>query len=237
MLIIKKHLLPIKWPWTIGVFLLFSIYSCRQDNVYTDLISQMQNDEALITMSELTHTPFAVIDPNILDSALARNKRYQHRLSILEESKLSESTLEERNSVLRTLKENDLIWRQWQTDPALYNLSGEVKRLLNQHSLPLNERLVAINQSLNQAKPYYQAAKANLSLPVPERSQLAAQKQISGLRLLSEELPDSIRIASLASTTNQQMLSNSRKAHLQIKDYLAFCESLWFEHMDSLIQK
>jgi hypothetical protein len=101
----------------------------------------------------------------------------------------------------------------------------------------LDQRLIDINRRLEMAEPYYQAAKFNLRRPSPERSQLASQKQILGLRLLSVDLPDSIRLSSLKREQYQYLLTTSRAAHLQIKDYIAFCESIWFEHLDSTLQK
>lgn len=224
-----------------GAWLLLCLLAggCAQDEAYRQLVAQLSQDEVLSAMHEITgaSSSCTVIRPDLLDSALIRNDRYRRRLLLITEKCLSGTQIQERDSLLRALTDHSHNWRQWQTDPARYNLSAEVKRLLSQHQLPINERLLAIDLCLSNAMYYYQAARENLRRPSPDRVQLAAQKQILGLRLLMEELPDSIQQASLATKQRRQLIDNTQNTRLQLKDYIAFCESIGFEHRDSLLHQ
>lgn len=229
----------VKRQWGAWLLLCLLAGGCSQDKAYRQLVAQISSDEVLTAMQELTGvlSSCTVIRPDLLDSALIRNDRYRRGLSLIAEKQLSQAQVQERDSLLRAMADHRRHWQQWQTDPARYNLSAEVKRLLSQHQFPINERLLAIDLCLSNAVRYYQAARKNLRRPSPDRTQLAAQKQILGLRLLIEELPDSMQRASLAQEQRRQLIDRTRSARLQLKDYIAFCESIGFEHRDSLLRQ
>jgi hypothetical protein len=229
----------VKRRWGAGLLLCLLAGGCAQDEAYRQLVAQIEEDEMLTAMQQLTDAASSctVIRPDLLDSALIRNDRYRRRLLLIAEKRLSQAQIQERDSLLRAMADRRTDWRQWQTDPARYNLSAEVKRLLSRRQFSIDERLLAIDLCLSNAVQYYQAARQNLRRPSPDRTQLAAQQQILGLRLLMEELPDSIQRASLAQEQRRQLMDRTRNARLQLKDYIAFCESIAFEHRDSLLRQ
>lgn len=223
------------WLILAAAFLAFG--GCRPGQAYERLIGQIQQDTILSTMERSGRAHFAVIPSELLDSALQQSRHYLFALDRLQLQKLNREQRAGVDSLQRRLRENFERWSRYRSDPSLYNIAAEIKRQLGRSDLSLENKLQFIGQRLEEAEIYYRAAKQNIRMPSPERSQLAVQKQILGLKLLSEELPDSIRQASLPEADRQVLLVKVEKATLLLKDYLAFCESLWFEHLDSLVQK
>ena len=124
---------------------------------------------------------------------------------------------------------------KYRRDPAAYNLGGALKQVLAENKIPLTRRLLAIEAQMKQAPAYYQAAKANLYAPLPARCRLAVEKHSLALEFLSNELSDSLSRSSLSEAEAYRFKKAAEQARMAVKDYLAFCQSLYFEHQDSLI--
>lgn len=207
---------------------------CRPNAAYHQLSRQIREDSLLIALHRSSQSDFPLLPPPLLDSALYRAKGYQLELQQLERGTLNEEEKRHLDSLARGLRARTQDWMQYQKDPARYSLGATIKRRLSQQDQSLEEKLRSIETCLDQAGPYYRAAKENIQAPAPERIRLATQKQVLGLRLLTQELPDSIRKAPLDEPNKQKLRRKLDEARLHLKDYIAFCESLWFEHLDSL---
>lgn len=237
MISLKRTALIKTWFRLTCLLALVVFVSCQPDREYRQLIEQVSQNGILSAMEQTMQPNFAVISPEILDSALHHSRTYQDVLSRLDLQNLSRDQRTQLDSLQRNLRANINRWEQYRSDPSLYSISAEVKKQLTRQDLSLEERLRIIGRRMDVAEEYYRAAKINIRSPLPERSQLAAHKQILGLRLLSEELPDSIRQAALPHADSRELLQKVKRTTLYVKDYLAFCESLWFEHLDSLVRR
>jgi len=120
-------------------------------------------------------------------------------------------------------------------DPAVFDIGGTLGALLQPGSGVLSERLTRIEKCLAHAPAYYETAKALLQRPDPERTLLAIEKQLQTLRLIRDALPELLETAALDETSKQSFLEKTYRAKLAVKDYLAFCESLHFEHSDTTL--
>lgn len=144
---------------------------------------------------------------------------------------------EERQALSRAMEEAAARIQQYRHDPSTYNLGGALKQVLAAKQAPLARRLKAIKMQMEQAPRYYGYAKANIHAPIPERCRLAAEKQRLTLDFLSNELQDSLGRLERNEAEARQFQATVEKARIAVKDYLAFCESLYFEHQDSLINR
>ncbi len=122
-------------------------------------------------------------------------------------------------------------------DPSWYNLGGHLKTTLAQRDTPLPKRLATLNDQMALAQAWYAAARQNLRNPQPDNTRLAIRKHLLALELLRQELPDSIAQSSLSDAEKQRYLQAVANTQLQVKDYIAFCQSLLFEHQDSLLRQ
>lgn len=120
-------------------------------------------------------------------------------------------------------------------DPAQYNLRDIAWYKLHHTSEPISYRLDDINWFLMKVPDYYEAAKANIVQPIPDKCRLAVQKQLLSLDFLNHELKDSLFNAPVKKQFVEQMLVRIDHAKLAIKDYIGYCESLWLIHQDTTL--
>lgn len=123
------------------------------------------------------------------------------------------------------------------SDPSWYNLGGHLKTTLAQRDIPLPKRLATLHDQMALTKDWYAAARQNLRSPQPDNTRLAIRKHLLALEFLRQELPDSIAQSSLPEAEKQRCLQAAANTQLQVKDYIAFCQSLLFEHQDSLLRQ
>ncbi len=120
-------------------------------------------------------------------------------------------------------------------DPAVFDIGGTLGALLQPDSGALDEHLPRIEKCLAHAPAYYETAKALLRRPDPERTLLAIEKQLQILRLLRDSLPALLATSRLDEASKRSFSEKAYFAKLAVKDYLAFCESLHFEHSDTTL--
>lgn len=120
-------------------------------------------------------------------------------------------------------------------DPAAFDIGGTLSFLLKSDAGALDGRLTRVEKCLTQAPAYYETAKTLLRRPDPERTLLAIEKQLQTLRLLRDSLPALLAIAGLEEPSKERISKKAYFAKLAVKDYLAFCESLHFEHSDTTL--
>jgi len=120
-------------------------------------------------------------------------------------------------------------------DPAAFDIGGTLGALFQNDSGALDGRLPRLEKCLTQAPAYYETAKTLLRRPDPERTLLAIEKQLQTLRLLRDSLPALLETAELEEAARKRIFQKAYFAKLAVKDYLAFCESLHFEHSDTTL--
>lgn len=121
------------------------------------------------------------------------------------------------------------------TDPSQFNMGGRIKVILSRPEISLQTKLDLIRQHLLEVENYYAVGKAVLTAPIPIKAQLGAQKQLWALQFLDGELTDSIAAANLKPASHDTLMRDLRNTKLVLKDYLAFCESLYFESQDTMV--
>ncbi|MDX1666007.1 MAG: hypothetical protein R3350_02210 [Saprospiraceae bacterium] len=119
-------------------------------------------------------------------------------------------------------------------DPARYNLGGIAARYLLARDLSEAEKVRYLQECLQYAPLFFDLAKRNLSAPLPEQTALGIRKQEKTLMFFYGELADSLEAFRLDASKAKELSRELMGAELAVKDYLAYCNSLMFEHRDTL---
>jgi hypothetical protein len=115
--------------------------------------------------------------------------------------------------------------RDWQWNPASYNLGASVGEILNGRYWPLDRRLRAISNKISRATDYYAAAEANLNTPTKEHTRLAIDQNRGGLAVFGKTLEDSIARSGLTAREKEEFATRLATTRLSIEDYIRFLET------------
>ncbi len=199
--------------------------SCRRE---ADLAQLQREAERRIAESNIAADKLLVMPPDTLVARLDQLEQYENELLALDTSRLNanqrklwEQTQSSLQGVLKKLREH-------REDPVAYNLGGYVKRVLTNDTLNDEVRWKLIAENLAQAPAYYQNAQRTLANPSPQRLRLSVQKQMLTLRLLNGELRDSLQTATLPPSQRRYILKLIPPAQSAIKDYIVFCNNVYF---------
>lgn len=175
---------------------------------------------------------FYVVSPTELLEEMGRMDITYAQLYHLKDSILPQSHWAKRRQYLADIEQLRSKWSSCRQDPSLYNLPGYCKKLLTTEGTSLPEKLGFIQEHLAESEAYYEAAKQLIADPLPNKTLLAIQKQVFGLEFLAKELPDSMARAGFVPELAQRFTTDLQRTRLVVKDYLAFCESMYFELND-----
>ena len=115
--------------------------------------------------------------------------------------------------------------REWQWNPAAYNVGAGVGDLLNGRHAPLAVRLRHISARLAAAPAYYAAARANLVQPTREHATLAVGQNQGGAAVLTGPLTDSVRVAALPEAEKQLLTQRIAGAQAAIAGYVGWLQT------------
>ena len=114
--------------------------------------------------------------------------------------------------------------RDWQWNPAAYNLGASVAEILNGRYHPLDRRLRAISQKISRAAEYYDAAENNIQQPTREHTSLAILQSEGGLEVFGPALRDSVTRSGLTAREKQELLDRIATTRLVIENYVKFLQ-------------
>ncbi|WP_035560338.1 DUF885 domain-containing protein [Hymenobacter sp. IS2118] len=110
--------------------------------------------------------------------------------------------------------------QNWQWNPASYNLGASVGDLLNGRYYPLDRRLRNISDKISHAADYYAAAKANLSTPTREHTELAIKQNAGGLAVFGAALADSVRKSGLSEAEKKTFTDRVAATRAAVQGYM-----------------
>ena len=113
--------------------------------------------------------------------------------------------------------------RNWQWNPATYNLGASVGDLFNGRHYRLDRRLRNISDKISHAREYYAAAQTNLSNPAREHTLLALKQNAGGQAVFGSALADSVRKSGLSEAEKKTLnvrIATARQAVQGYIDYL-----------------
>lgn len=116
--------------------------------------------------------------------------------------------------------------KEWQWNPALYNVAEPFALLLNTPYAPETERLRTVLRRLAAVPAYYAAAKAAVLKPTREHTQLAIQQNAGALDVLGKPLETQVAGSGLSAAERTLFLQRLGKARAAVSDYLAWLKAL-----------
>lgn len=154
----------------------------------------------------------------------------QKHLNILKEYDID--FLENTNKTDKIMMENFLNsmifnineFKEYEWNPAIYNIAGAVADVLNDKKRDAQQKLRMIYLRLKFVPDYYEAAKKNISHPTQEHTALAIQQNKGALVYLLGAVTDSINNAQFKAHEEQSLIAAVETAANAIKDYITFLE-------------
>jgi hypothetical protein len=117
-------------------------------------------------------------------------------------------------------------FKEYEWNPASYNVGGSINKLLISNYAPLNERLLGMSEKLANVPAYYEAAKANLNRPSLEYTDLAIQQNEGALSVFGKKLQDSIKASLLNDNELYSLETNIDHAKKAITGYVDFLKEM-----------
>ncbi|UPL50627.1 DUF885 domain-containing protein [Hymenobacter sublimis] len=114
--------------------------------------------------------------------------------------------------------------RDWQWNPAGYNLGSSVAEILNGRYHPLDRRLRAISTKISRAADYYEAAKQNIQTPTREHTNLAILQTQGGLAVFGPALQDSVAKSGLSAQEKKDLQGRIATTRLVMEGYVRFLQ-------------
>ncbi len=203
--------------------------ACQQKpSAFDRWLAKYELDDPLAYF-EQSPDSFYVVTPLELLEEVNRMDKTRGTLENLKDSILPQSHWQKRRYYLQEIDSLKEKWSSCQQDPSLYNLPGYCKKLLVVQDVSLPEKLGYIQDQLKESESYYRAAKELIDTPLPNKTLLAVQKHLFGLNFLQKELSDSLSKANLVPESRLRFQTDLERTRIAVKDYLAYCESLYFE--------
>ncbi|WP_375435786.1 DUF885 domain-containing protein [uncultured Hymenobacter sp.] len=115
--------------------------------------------------------------------------------------------------------------REWEWNPAAYNLGASVAEILNGRYWPLDRRLRAISSKISRSAEYYAAAESSIQQPTKEHTQLGIKQNEGGLVVFGKALQDSIAKSGLTAREKEDFKNRVATTRLSIEDYLRFLKA------------
>ncbi|WP_310393202.1 DUF885 domain-containing protein [Hymenobacter sp.] len=115
--------------------------------------------------------------------------------------------------------------KNWEWNPAGYNLGAAVGDLLNGRHYRLDRRLRNISDKISRAAAFYAAARANLRTPTREHTELALKQNAGGLAVFGAALADSVRKSGLTEAEKKTLTARIATTRQAIQGYLDFLKN------------
>lgn len=117
-------------------------------------------------------------------------------------------------------------YRDWQWNPAQYNVADSFALLLDTGYAPLEQRLRTVSKRLTQVPAYYAAAQRQVQHPVREYTQLAIEQNRGALGVFGDELQKRVNDSALKPAERSLLLRRAAAARSAIEGYIAFLQKI-----------
>jgi len=138
------------------------------------------------------------------------------------------------NKMDHAILENQMNYIQWQIEqlkdyewnPASYNVTGTFAYILNEHYSPLSKRLTSFYEKMAEVPAYYKEAEKQLKNPVPELTSLAIEQLNGGVSVFEADFGDSLKKTTIPEATKKQMLDRAKLSADAIKGFADFLKNM-----------
>jgi uncharacterized protein (DUF885 family) len=116
--------------------------------------------------------------------------------------------------------------KEYQWNPAIYNITSSFAYIINEPYDKLGVRLNNVYKKLQNVPAFYEAAKANIKEPAKELKELAIQQNEGGLSVFEDDLMDSLKVSTLPQAQKDSITTSAKTAIAAIKDYVSWLKTL-----------
>ncbi len=172
------------------------------------------------------------------ESDLQFYKKYHDSLQIFDTTRLSVPLQFEYNKIkpyLTNQIRNFEIRKIYETDPTYYDLRGAFDPILKNESTPIEQRLEIVESKLKKVPEYYSAAIENLKAPDHNKLHKAIDQQIQFYNILDQQIISSFQNAGISKSQLTNLEDLTFQAKISVKDFIAYCKSAAFEHLDKTL--
>lgn len=117
-------------------------------------------------------------------------------------------------------------FKSYEWDPSSYNIGGGIFDILDYNRISLKDKMLSLKKKLSYVPEYYKAAKATISNPTKEHTQLAIKQNEGSLYFFDKVLSDSLVKSGLNSADQREFKANADKAKVALQDYVAFLKNI-----------
>jgi uncharacterized protein (DUF885 family) len=170
-----------------------------------------------------------------IPDASSRSQRldfYKTQLDLFEAidpSQLSVNQATDRSLILNQLQRS--IWsietfKEYQWNPAMYNIAGSVSAVLEKKQRPLEDRLLDISRKLEKVSLYYQEAQKQIHRPTREHLDLALKQSKGTVTYLKNTLRPQVAPSQLSAGDKKILEQRIVSAEKATKSYIKFLQSV-----------
>lgn len=124
-------------------------------------------------------------------------------------------------------------FKSYEWDPSNYNIGDAIFSVIDNKEKSLDDKLRDLSIKLGKVPAFFEAAKANISKPTREHTDLAIAQNEGSLYLFTALLADSLKVSTLSAEEKKQFQQNSENAVAAINGYVAFLKDLKSKFNDS----
>jgi uncharacterized protein (DUF885 family) len=117
-------------------------------------------------------------------------------------------------------------FKSWQWQPSQYNVGNDFGLLLNTEYAPLETRLRHVMARLAKVPAYYTAAKASISEPTREHTELAILQNKGALSVFDDDLLKKVKGSKLDAVEKKLFQLRLEKARVATNDFIAYLTEL-----------
>lgn len=124
-----------------------------------------------------------------------------------------------------SLRFYDNEFKEYEWNPASYNVGDAIDYVINNNPAPLDEKLKNVSSRLALVPAYYTAAKANIKKPTQEHTKLAIMQSDGLLYFFTDVFPDSLKASHLNDADKATFQKNAEAAKKAIEDYATWLKA------------
>ncbi|MFT5137045.1 MAG: hypothetical protein ACI9XU_000201 [Arenicella sp.] len=117
-------------------------------------------------------------------------------------------------------------FKEFQWNPAQYNVANIFGLIINADYKPLEERLLTISRRLEYVPAYYQAAMQTISRPTKSHTRLAIEQNKGALDVFEKMIPSKLAESTLPEDDAVVLQANLLAAAQSIEEYIDWLEAL-----------
>ncbi|HMT29028.1 MAG TPA: DUF885 domain-containing protein [Bacteroidia bacterium] len=183
------------------------------------IFSGYHKNDSLLTVPNMKYFDYCRRTLNMLGDSLKKYDEKKLSVNALTDYKMMQDRIEADLWYINTFKE-------YEWNPAWYNIGGEFAEILNSDFAKLNERLRIISMRLTLTDNYFRAAMENIKNPVIEHTDLAILQNEGSIDIFRKQIRDSIA-ASTLSIADKKVLHEKLDLTVEsISTYIEFLKTM-----------